>query len=108
MHSWYLASSFTRPEAYASFEELLQPAQERSSGSDCRTWKAEVKVENDDFICHYTFLSCNQPYLDSVLADVGITKSQVDSPDINYTFIDVSFSSTIFFFSYNFRRKKTY
>ena len=91
MHSWYLASSFTTPEAYASFEELLQPAQQRSSGSDHRTWKAEVDAENDGFIRHYTFSSCNQPYLDSVLADVGITKSPVDNPGMNYTFIDVCF-----------------
>lgn len=87
MRSWYLAPSFARPEAYVSFEELLQPAQQRSTDCDCRTWQAEVDLEDDKFIHHHTSI-WPQPYLDNVSDDVGITEAaQVDGSNINYTFI---------------------
>lgn len=91
MRSWYLAPSFARPEAYVSFEELLQPAQQRSTDCDCRTWQAEVDLEDDKFIHHHTSI-WPQPYLDNVSDDVGITEAaQVDGSNINYTFIAVWF-----------------
>jgi pre-rRNA-processing protein IPI1 len=88
MGSWYLAPSFAKPEAYASFEELLQPAQQHSEFS-CRTWQAEVELEDDDFIHHHTFSTWHQPYVSN---EIGIMESsQVDDSDVNYTFIAVWF-----------------
>jgi pre-rRNA-processing protein IPI1 len=86
-HSWYFAPSFAKPEAFVSFEELLQPAQQRSD-SDHRTWQAEVDPRNDHFTHHYSFSICHQPYLDSVLDDAG---SMENSSGISYTFITVWF-----------------
>lgn len=90
MHSWYLAPSFANPEAYVSFDELLQPAQQHCSDSDCRTWQAEVDLDDDEFIHHHKFLNHHQPYLDTVLDEVGITTSpNADGFGANYAFIVV-------------------
>lgn len=91
MRSWYLAPSFARPEAYASFEELFQPAQQHPK-SDRRTWQAEVDFGDDDFIHHHVFSTSNQTFLDSMLGDVEITESsQVDGSSVDYTFTAVRF-----------------
>jgi pre-rRNA-processing protein IPI1 len=94
MYAWYLAPSFAKHEAFVSFEELLQPTQQHSSDSDCRTWQAEVDLGDDDFTHHHIFSICHQPYLDTVLDDVGIAE---DGSGINYTFI------AVWFFSCNWR-----
>lgn len=85
--SWYLAPSFTKPEAFASFDKLLQPAQQ----SDHRLWQAEADFGDDNFVHHYVFSTPKQSFLDSVLLDdIRITESpQVDGSDVNYTFIAV-------------------
>jgi hypothetical protein len=90
MHSWYLAPSFVNPEAYVSFDELLQPAQQHCSDSYCRTWQPEVDLDDDDFIHHYKFSNDNQPYLDAMLDEVGIrTSPDAHSFGANHAFIAV-------------------
>ncbi|KAJ7361638.1 hypothetical protein DFH08DRAFT_844743 [Mycena albidolilacea] len=54
--TWYLASWFRTPEAYAVFDRLLQPRQMEKSPAH-RTWEAEVDLQFDgDAPCHYPLL----------------------------------------------------
>ncbi|KAJ7837515.1 hypothetical protein B0H14DRAFT_2790969 [Mycena olivaceomarginata] len=54
--TWYLASWFRTPEAYAVFDRLLQPRQTEKSPAQ-RTWQAEVDLQFDgDAPCHYPLL----------------------------------------------------
>ena len=94
INAWYLASSFSSPEAFKTFDRLLHP----TYPSVCRVWGAEVEGELDEGHLIQKYELASQPFgsqynLQQLSDVVDVTGGLTDSDlacTLDITFIAVS------------------
>lgn len=109
-NSWFLEHSFTRSQAYASFEELLRPPSSQKNNQCHRPWQEEIEDNDslDAFPNSYPHISPLTSYwglqdLSSVVDASGKTSTANNARDPNVDFLVVRFklSKNFFFMSYS-------